>query len=833
VGLDRLAWRAVTARPLRSLLTIVGIALGIAVLTASLTLGSALDQAVDRTVRDMVGRADLRVAGFHETGLSEASLEAITTTDGVVDAAPVIERRTFPSGKPTGGTADAITVLGIDPTSYLRLHDLPLAGGTQLDGVNEPVALVTEQFAAEDGYGLGSKLTLIGANGIQDLRIIGILPGFGPLAGAGRTIVVPIEVARATFAFTGATRVDLQLDPASLTDVTERLETRMTEPYVLSSPGDIASSLRASSSAFQSTAALVAAIVLFVGAFLIVNTLTMTVGERAREVGLLRAAGATRLQLSRFVFSGALLLGVTGSLVGVVLGFVLARLMAGAVSEATGLPAAVGSFNVGGAATAAAIGVAITVLAAIEPALAAARISPVEALRARFDLPSLRGGRLTWIAFIFLAVAAMAMLAWPPVLANEGAGRAMTVYIVLLYATLVSPFLMRPLARLLGLPIALVLRVEERLARGSLARDRNRTTLTLGSLVIGLAMIVALGWAAQAARASAFEWLEDVVPGDEIVTSIRPVGPDEPVREALAGVPGVASVTPIASFDVAYRGMRVDAAAIVGRDFFIDDRLTAVAGDRVAALEALDEGGSVIVPVALAERLGLHLGDVMTVPVDASHTIDLEIAAIVERSMPGSGGEAILVGWPDATASLGVLGADAFVARFVPGRETDARAGLRATAHTFALESNPIERIQGSVAEALSRVFGVFDALALVAVIIAALGIVNTLTMGVVERVREIGVLRAIGMSRRQVMRMVVVEATVLGIVGVVLGSLAGLGAGAVLLQLGGGLGTPNGAPIAAIAVAGVLGLVLPALASIYPALAASRVSIVEALHFD
>ena len=376
-----------------------------------------------------------------------ASLQAIVTTDGVVDAAPVIERRTFPSGKPTGGTADAVTVLGIDPTSYLRLHDLPLAGGTQLDGVNEPVALVTEQLAAEDGYGLGGKLTLIGANGIQDLRVIGILPGFGPLAGAGRTIVVPIEVARATFDFSGATRVDLQLEPESLADVTERLETRMTEPYVLSSPGDIASSLRASSSAFQSTAALVAAIVLFVGAFLIVNTLTMTVGERAREVGLLRAAGATRLQLSRFVFSGALLLGVTGSLAGVVLGFVLARLMAGAVSEATGLPAAVGSFDVSGAATAAAIGIAITILAAIEPALAAARTSPVEALRARFDLPSLRGGRLTWIAFIFLAVAAMAMLAWPPVLANEGAGRAMTVYIVLLYATLVSPFLMRPLAR--------------------------------------------------------------------------------------------------------------------------------------------------------------------------------------------------------------------------------------------------------------------------------------------------------------------------------------------------------------------------------------------------
>ena len=113
----------------------------------------------------------------------------------------------------------------------------------------------------------------------------------------------------------------------------------------------------------------------------------------------------------------------------------------------------------------------------------------------------------------------------------------------------------------------------------------------------------------------------------------------------------------------------------------------------------------------------------------------------------------------------------------------------------LALESNPIERIQGAVAEALARVFGVFDALAIVAVIVAALGIVNTLTMGVVERIREIGVLRAIGMSRRQAMRMVVVEAAILGIVGVVLGSISGLAAGAVLLQLGGGFDEPGGLP--------------------------------------
>lgn len=833
MGLDRLAWRTVAARPLRSFLTIVGIALGIAVLSASLALGAALDQAVTREVHDMVGSADLRVSGFLETGLSDGSVATITGTAGVVDAAPVIEHRTFPLSPPSGGTADAVTVLGIDPASYGRLHDLQIAGGTALDGSAEPVALITEELARQDGYALGGKLSVLGRGGPTELRIIGVVPGIGPLPGNGRTIVVPIEVGRAAFGLHGATRVDLLLAPGSLVTVKAALEARMVEPYVLASPADLASSLRAASASFQGTAALVAAIVLFVGAFLIVNTLSMTFGERAREVGLLRAAGATRAQLSRFVFSGALLLGVLGAAIGSLLGAGLAVIMASAVSDATGLAADVSRLDVAGMLTAAGVGIGITILAAIEPAVAAAQISPIEALRARLDLPGLRRGRLSWIALIFLVVAALAMLGWPPVIAASSTERALAVYSVLLLATLISPFILRPMALLLGLPIRLLLRIEERLARGSLARDRSRTTLTLGSLVIGLAMVVALGWSAQAARASAFAWLADVIPGDELVSSIRPVGADEPVRDALAAVDGVARVTPIASFDLAFRGNRIDAAAVVGADFLADGRLTVVDGDRTAALTALDAGGTAILPAAVAHRLGLHVGDVMRIPVDSLHQLELTVGAIVERSMPGTSGEAILVGWKDATDSLGVQGADAFAVRFAPGAASTAAAALAGTAKTYALEANPIERVQGAIADALARVFSVFDALAIVAVIVAALGIVNTLTMGVMERIREIGLLRAIGMTRRQVMRMVVVEAAILGIVGVILGSIAGVGAGALLLELGGGLGAPGGIPWLPIGIAAILGLVLPTAAALYPAHLASRISIVQSLHYD
>src|SRR5579862_137237 len=388
MGIDKLAWRAVLARPLRSILTIIGIALGVGVLSASLTLSAALDASVDRTVHDLVGRADLRVSAFLDGGLSPDAVHTIATTDGVATVAPVIEHKTFLSGPPVGGTTDAVTVLGIDPASYAQVHDLVLSGGQPLSGDDEPVALVSDRLAQEDGYTLGSQLTILGAGQEQQLRVVGTIAGVGPLGEPGRTVVVPIQIAQDAFALKGVTRVDLTVTPGTSPDaVASSLASRMTEPYVLASPAQIATSLRASSADFQATAALVAAVVLFVGAFLIVNTLSMTVGERAREVGLLRAAGATRGQVARFVFTGALVLGILGSGIGLLFGTALALVMADAVSAATNLQASVPGIDPGGSAIAATIGVAITILAAIEPAVRAARISPIEALRARFDLP--------------------------------------------------------------------------------------------------------------------------------------------------------------------------------------------------------------------------------------------------------------------------------------------------------------------------------------------------------------------------------------------------------------------------------------------------------------
>ena len=185
------------------------------------------------------------------------------------------------------------------------------------------------------------------------------------------------------------------------------------------------------------------------------------------------------------------------------------------------------------------VGVGVTLAAALEPARRASRIQPVEALRARLDLPAARNARLRWLAAVFVVVALVGVVILPRAGTTAGVVMALAIYAVLLVATLLIPFVLPAIARIAGAPFALLLRFEERLARSSVVRDRSRTALTLGGLTIGLAMIVALGGVGQHARAAAAGWIADVIPGELVLTSIRPISEDEGVEADLdRDVPG-------------------------------------------------------------------------------------------------------------------------------------------------------------------------------------------------------------------------------------------------------------------------------------------------------
>src|SRR5689334_5878971 len=258
MSLTALAFRSLRARPLRAVLSALGIALGVAVLFAGMATNAGVEASVQSTVRDLVGHADLRVAAFGETGLSPETVATIAATPGVAVAAPALEQRTYLGDglEPNGDLPSPVTVLGIDPTVDGRVHGLGLVSGAPLAYPDEPSALITERLAAQDGLTVGSPLVLQGAGNATTYRVVGILRGDGPLTGAfGRTVVVPLHTAQAVFGETGATRVDIGLEPgASAAAVSGALQARLTrEPYVLSSPQDLAATLRASTTDFQAT----------------------------------------------------------------------------------------------------------------------------------------------------------------------------------------------------------------------------------------------------------------------------------------------------------------------------------------------------------------------------------------------------------------------------------------------------------------------------------------------------------------------------------------------------------------------------------------------------
>jgi putative ABC transport system permease protein len=730
---------------------------------------------------------------------------------------------------------------------------MPLARGRLLTSSDGQSALISETLSAEEHLHVGDSIVLSGtiAAGPQPFSIVGILDGDGTVPdAAGRLVIVPLPAAQALFGSTGVTRIDVSVAPGTSVDqLIAGIEAAIqTEPYLISRQADLASSLRTETADFRSSLLLVAAVVLFAGAFLIFNTQSMTVTERWREWGLLRAAGTTRGQVMAVVLLQALVLGVIGSILGILAGLGLAALTLGWVRSSGPVTFASPILSANSVSMAILIGVLLTMAASLEPAWRAGRISPAEALRRQPSRTGVGAARLRWLVVVFAVLAVAALAVWPsPSGASGDSGAAgalstggasllgpLVVYAVLLLAVLVVPLLLGPILRITGIPFRLF-RNEERLARSSLSRDRSRTALTAGALVVGLAMVVALSTAAQNVRTIGAAWLAQTVPGSELLASIRPIATTDPVRDQLAATPGVKSVSPIGLFGVPLDGLRQEAAAISGRDYLNDGRLHFVSGDPTQALTALDQGGSVIVPESLTHQPGaaIAVGDTLTFNTGPQPT-RLKVVGIVAHSIPAESEEAILVGWPDATSAFGVTGADFLAVRYAEGQESTARPALDQAALQYALEPNDLNRVTGTVGDAFDRIFRLLDALALIAVLVAGLGMVNTLSMSVLERVREIGVLRATGMTARQVWGMVVVEAGLLGLFGSIVGVFLGLLVGGVLvLSSSGGFGLVFDPPWATLALAAAFGVLVSVAASIYPAGIASRVSLVRALQHE
>ena len=335
--LSSLAWRGLLARPLRTALAMAGIALGVAVVTATIVTGSSSQAALRSATADLLGAADVRLRAFDDAGFQPRTLQAIRALPQVETAAPVSERRLLVSTAP-GENEQVFTllVLGLDPEVDPAIRPPRLTEGVALSVDSPTDALVPASWASRHGLRLGDELLLGGRRpGMPALRIIGLVPDSGLAALEGGDVLIMSRAALDdAFEVPAPIRsIDLSLagdDPdAALDRVTAILE----EPFVVETADEAAARLASAQTAFTGVALLFGLVALVVGAFLVGNTLAMTVGERTRELGLLRAAGTTSRQVLGIVLRQALALGIVGSLVGVAAGILLATAMIGFLSS--------------------------------------------------------------------------------------------------------------------------------------------------------------------------------------------------------------------------------------------------------------------------------------------------------------------------------------------------------------------------------------------------------------------------------------------------------------------------------------------------------------------
>ncbi|UKJ63734.1 ABC transporter permease [Cellulosimicrobium cellulans] len=886
----RVALRGVRAHVVRFVLSVLAVTLGVAFVVGTFAFRGMLSSTFDDIIATTL-TADVYVRGSQEvTGdaagpggggggngfagdrtLVPADLAAdVEAVDGVARAVPDV------SGPVVLVAADGTAVVTTGPPSTAFSIDPEDPSLTLLDGA-WPAAgeIVLEQSAAETaGLTTGDETTVVLGGEPTPVTVSGV---FGIEAAAAGAVLVGIdgETARDVYAPDGMVP---QLSVWSSQTSGDIDEDALAERVgaVLPDGAEAVSGEQARAEAseaveevlgFVETFLLVfAAIALFVGAFIIANTFAMSVRERLRELALLRALGASPGQVFTSVLVQALVVGLVGGSLGVLAGAGLVRVIRWGLALAgmefsgrvpLGTPQVVAAVG---------LGAVVSVLAAVLPARRAAAIPPVQAMRD--DVAPDRGTGVRAVGGIVLVAAGAGVLwlaaflgssvadaptgwAWvddlsPRVLLGVGAG------LVLVGVLVGSPAVARGVLTVLAWPLVAALRPLGRLARGNVTRNPRRTASTAGALLIGMALVSVTGVIAASTQASVRSIVENEVRADLVVDSATLVVPEGAV-DAVTATPGAAVVDTVRLGLASVATVEDAGAAVAGDDDATDDGAArgtdvagvpagffdtaldpvALAGDPTATLEA----GDVVVHRRTARDRGWEVGDTLRLG-EGSAAVEARVGAVIDSQLVGTG---ILVRddvfdavVPAAQASVRIVYVSAAEGA-TPAEVEELRAALTTAVEPF-LVVTVLDRedTASAFADQVNQVLVILYALLALSIVIALLGIVNTLALSIIERTREIGLLRAVGLGRLQLAGVIAIESVLTAVYGTVLGVATGIGIGAALpgVLADEGLSTlavPWGQVLAILGVAVVIGLV----ASVWPAIRAARLPVLDAVTVD
>ena len=844
-----ISWPYARKHLVRWVLTIGGIVLGVALLVGMYTANQSVLEAFNRTVEHIAGKTQLQISAG-DGGFAEDILERVESDPDVRVAAPVIEQVVDSGFKGQG----KLLILAVDMTGDRSLRDYDLEGGDQ-DVMDDPLVflaqpdslILTRDFAARNGLTSGSKLAMKTMEGDKLFTVRGILRSGGMTSAFGGNLAIMDIYAAQKFFGMGRRfdRIDIGLKDGIALDRGQASLRKLLGPgFDVDPPAGRGQHFESLMGVYTMTMNIASLFALFIGTFIIYNSFAIAVTQRRAEIGILRALGATRGQIRSLFLGESAVAGLVGSAVGIGFGLLMAQ----------GLTASTNAFmeSVMGVSanadhmlvrpwllvTAAAVGVVTSMIAAFLPARNAARVDPVKALqKGQYQVLSAGENRRRRAA----ALAAIAIAAACIVFGKSSLLFYTGYFLAMLAMLLLTPALSLYLSKALRGPLKWLRPVEGALAADSLIQSPRRTSATVAALMLSLALVIALGGMARASYAEIADWIDSTMNPDFFVTTSETISartyhfPDS-MLDGLRKIPGIAEVQPVRIVRINFRGKPVMLVAIDSLSIARRTRGRTTAGDFQGMYRAAAAQKGLVIADNLAQLEKLKLGETLEIAAPGG-VLRLPIAGILQDFSNQLG--TIFIDralyrrlWKDDSL-------DVFRIYLAPGAAAaDVRAQiLDRFAHERRLFVLSNKEVRSYVFKVTDQWFGMTYLQLFVAVLVAILGIVNTLTVSITDRRRELGVLRAVGGLRNQIRHTIWMEALAIGIIGLTLG----VAAGAVNLYYMLTVSRQNFAGIALDYTFpfGIVGLLIPVIlgaafgSALFPAESAVRSSLVEALEYE
>jgi putative ABC transport system permease protein len=832
----RLTAREIRRRPGRALLTLLSIAIGMAAIVA-VSLGTATTrQAYQRMYEEVAGRAALEVTAEGGGTFPESLAETVRAVKGVRAAVPSVQRRTVL--KLPQKQFDLL-VMGIDPVRDSEVRDYELRDGRLFSDRNEVAALLEVGFAEGAGIRLGDSVKLISRRPLS-VKVVGLVGPRG-VAGfnKGGVIFLPLGAAQRWFTARGQVNsIDIVLQEG-VEEAAVARQVRGCIPTGLDVRPAAARTQMAEGTTLyiEQGLHLASCFAVALAVIIILNTFLMNISERRRQLATLRAVGATRAQVIRMLLGEGLVMGALGTALGCLLGAGGGYLlMVGITHINVGTPPPV-IIRPWAFLLAAVLGPATAVLSALVPALMATRISPVEAMQPAVSIDGARIPRWLTLTGILLAVVTGILLA---ACIRNLIPLVLCVLILVVFAgsfVLLMPWLVGPLGRGLAWLLRPVLRLEGRLAHRQVRRRPVRTALTAGVLYMAVCVGIGLGTTIMNTVGRVHSWSQRTMVGDFFLRATFPdtaTGETVPVPMEVADevgkVPGISNVDTMRFFSLSVADRRVFVVAMefTGNELPLDLYRASPTDTRRRLL-----AGEVVVGTVLAQRAGIHPDDEITLKTPHGDR-QFRVAALAVDYMVG--GYVIYIRRSVAEPLFNLEGVNALLITAEPEARPAVHDALAKLAgahglmlHSFADLSREIDLI---VAGVVGGLWGIL----VLGFVVAAFGIANTLTMNVLEQTRELAMLRVVAMTRGQVRKMVLSQAGLMGVIGLVLGTLAGtLTAYIISLSMMPLLGYPVDFVVQPLLLVGcfAVGLVLVLLAALVPAERAARLDLLIALQHE